>query len=190
MSRYKLLLLDDEIDILKAYGEILVNNGYEVFLATTYLEAVTLVEQNDFDVVILDIFLKGCKETGLDVALLAKEKCSSTQAVIFTGKPDADTMAISTQLEVYEYLLKPVTSETMIKSVKRAIDVKELMDEKIKIKSELEKTLEIQKHILHNGDQKFTTMLEAMLATDKKLEIKIIESRNELMATIKALNLN
>ncbi len=189
MTKNKLLLLEDEEAILRSYGEILVKHGYEVFLARTYTEAVKLVNDNNFDVVILDIFLKGCNETGLDIALLAKEKNNTTQAVIFTGKPDAETMAVSTQLEVYEYLVKPVLSDTLLTSVERAIDIKNLLDERNRIKYKLEHALEIQKHVLESGDVKFGSMLKNMLSTDELLERKILESRNILISTIKALNL-
>jgi len=188
MVKNKLLLLEDEIAILKSYGEILVHNGYEVFLSRTYEEAIRLIEENDFDVVILDIFLKERRETGLDVALFAKEKCNSTQAVIFTGRPDAETMARATQLEVYEYLIKPVEPETLVKSVSKALDMKNLIDEKEQLRDKLEDFIEIQKHRLEDGDRKFTQMLEKLIDTDKRIEEKILEYRKDLASTIRSLD--
>jgi DNA-binding NtrC family response regulator len=187
MVKNKLLLLEDEVTILESYGQILVNNGYEVFLAKTYDEAIRLIEEYDFDVVILDIFLKERRENGLDVALFAKERHNSTQAVIFTGRPDTETMARATQLEVYEYLIKPVEPDTLLKSISKAIDMRNLINEKEELRNKLENIIDIQKHRLENGDLKFTQMIEKMIETDKLIEERMLEYKQDLAATIRNL---
>ena len=61
----RLLVIDDEANIRLLYAQELGDEGYEVVTAATVSEAMTRLEEQTFDLVILDIKLKN--ESGLDL---------------------------------------------------------------------------------------------------------------------------
>ncbi len=61
----RILVVDDEDDLRLLYADELEDEGYEVHTAGTGVDARKLLEQTDFDLVILDIQMKG--ESGLDL---------------------------------------------------------------------------------------------------------------------------
>ena len=61
----KIMVVDDEDSIRLLYSQELTEEGYEVSTAASAVEAVDLLEKNQFDLVVLDIKLKN--ESGLDL---------------------------------------------------------------------------------------------------------------------------
>ena len=69
----KILIVDDEINVRKLYGEELRNEGYETVSASTVKEAIDSVERENPDLVILDIKLG--EESGIDALMsIAKQR--------------------------------------------------------------------------------------------------------------------
>ena len=97
------------------------------------MEAVELINNIEFDLVIADIYLDNSERDGIDVATLARMKNSNTQVIIFTGKPDVETKVRSQQIGAFDYLSKPINHNAMIRCTRVAIDKKHILDEKDEI---------------------------------------------------------
>ena len=57
MAKHRLLLVDDDTDILEVNRAYLENEGYEINVATTMTQALEKVATNAFDCIVLDIML-------------------------------------------------------------------------------------------------------------------------------------
>ncbi len=77
---HKLLIVDDEDHIRKLYKDFLSREGYEVTAAASGDEAIRMVEQKKFDLVVLDIELEDT--TGLDLLKILKEKYPELPVVL------------------------------------------------------------------------------------------------------------
>ena len=117
---YKLLIVDDEVELtswLKQYFEL---KGFNVFTCPSGEEAITLVRNENPDVVVLDMLLKG-KLDGVDVLKEARETNPALKVVMCTGSDTPAEEKEILKIGVSSYLRKPVTVGDLHKAVNEAL---------------------------------------------------------------------
>jgi two-component system, NtrC family, nitrogen regulation response regulator NtrX len=123
------LVVDDEAEIRSSLEEILREENYGVTTAATAAEAVVLLEDAPYDVVLLDIWLPD--RDGLDVLAdlrqLPMEK--RPEVVIISGHGTIETAVKATKLGAYDFLEKPLTIERTLIVLKNAIEARRLRAE-------------------------------------------------------------
>jgi two-component system, NtrC family, nitrogen regulation response regulator NtrX len=124
-----ILVVDDEVEIRTSLEEILHEEGYGVAVAANADEAMNLVRDAPFDVVLLDIWLPG--RDGLDVLGEMRELKpeSRPEVVIISGHGTIETAVKATKLGAYDFLEKPLSLERTLIVVKNAIDARRLRTE-------------------------------------------------------------
>ncbi len=120
----KILIADDEKGIRDSLQMILDEEGYTTTVVSNGLEALKLIENNEFQLVISDI-----KMPELDGMELL-EKCSKispdTYFIIMTAYASVETAVVALRNGAYDYLLKPVEFDDLLIRVKRLLDFKKL----------------------------------------------------------------
>lgn len=81
----KVLIIDDDEEMCEEMEEVLKDEGYCVSVAFEGLKGKKLVEEYDYDVLLLDLKLPGL--SGLDILRNVKEKSSKIKVLILTGRP-------------------------------------------------------------------------------------------------------
>ena len=74
--------------------------------------------------------------TGIEMLSMIKEKNPDILVVIMTGEPTIETAKKSVKDQTHDYLIKPVSKESLLKSAKFALQQKKLIDDKIKFELE------------------------------------------------------
>ncbi len=113
-----LLLVDDEEGIRNVLGITLADAGYSVYPASGVEEALVLYERHKPSIVLTDIKMPG--RTGLDLLRAVKEKDRDVEVIMLTGHGDLDLAIQSIQLDATDFLTKPVSSEMLEFSLRRA----------------------------------------------------------------------
>ncbi|HBL84275.1 MAG: hypothetical protein A2Y17_07530 [Clostridiales bacterium GWF2_38_85] len=128
MSR--VLLVEDENSIRNTLKEFLIREGYYVDIACDAQEALRVLDENNYNygVVVTDIIMP--RMTGIDLLEKIRKKSNTIQIVIMTGEPTVDTAIIAVQNGANDYLVKPISKENIIKSIRHASEIKRLIDEK------------------------------------------------------------
>src|ERR1700733_6679186 len=121
-----ILIVDDEAEIRGSLEEILREEGYAVATAGTAAEAITLLQDAPYDVVLLDIWLPD--RDGLDVlgdvhALAAEAR---PEVVIISGHGTIETAVKATKLGAYDFLEKPLSLERTLIVLKNAVEARRL----------------------------------------------------------------
>lgn len=114
----RVLFVDDEEDLVSTVVERLELRGVDATGAVSGQEALTLIEQQPFDVVLLDVRMPGLG--GLDVIKRIKQSHPGLEVILLSGhgaKEDAET---GLRLGAFEYLQKPVDLEDVIAILHRA----------------------------------------------------------------------
>lgn len=124
--KVKILVIDDEPDITFILEGMLSKEGYAVDTAGGSAEAKTKIAQNDYDLILADIVLGS--ETGVDILREVKMKKLNSLVIFMTGYPTFDTAAEAIRLGVFDYLPKPIEKERLIRTVKKALQSKGLVD--------------------------------------------------------------
>ena len=109
----KLLLIDDDSDVVTLAGQILANAGYSVFSTSDPGEAIRLLSDRRvrIDLLITDVFMPGM--TGPDLARTGFRNRAELRVLFMSG----DTKARSTVRKGDNYLVKPFASAELVREV-------------------------------------------------------------------------
>ena len=105
----KILLVDDEPDILEFFRKMCADVGYEIATAQNGLDALLMMLTNDYDVMMTNI--KMPKINGLELLQMAKEIKSDLKVIVCTGCHDLQDEAI--KYGAYAYFKKPIIIDTI-----------------------------------------------------------------------------
>ncbi|WP_353685086.1 response regulator [Thermodesulfovibrio sp. 3907-1M] len=124
MKKAKLLIIDDESELVSALTERLTLRGYEANGVTNFTDGVKFLKKLP-DVVILDIGLPDMD--GLEALKKIKEINPSIQVIMLSGYGDDERVNKSLMYGAYDYLIKPVEIEELISKIESAKLKKEEM---------------------------------------------------------------
>ena len=115
MKTYKILVVDDEVDIVDFIGDYLAGEGYEVSKAYDGLEALNKIRQDRPDLVVLDIMLPG-----LDGFEVCKQmRTESTVPVLMVTAKDSDVdKIVGLEIGADDYIPKPFNPRELVARVK------------------------------------------------------------------------
>ncbi|SPD74836.1 putative Histidine kinase [uncultured Desulfobacterium sp.] len=125
----KILIVDDEEEIRKAYGLLVSGMGYEVFMAKDSEEAKSvLLSEKDFDVALIDRVLPG-EEDGMAILELLRISQPLCQNVLVSGYPTFDSASEALRLSAFDYLTKPVQKDQLSRVIREAVKEKRRQEE-------------------------------------------------------------
>lgn len=116
----KILVLDDEKGIIEQLKSFFGYRGYKVFTATTGKEAISIIDKENPNILLLDIKMEGV--SGLDILKYAKEKNSKVKTVMLTALKDIDTKSQAKELGADEYITKPFSLQDIERLVIRLVN--------------------------------------------------------------------
>ena len=114
-QRSRVLVVDDERNVLLTYRMLLEEEGYDATASLTAKEAIRLLEKQKFDILLCDLSLEE-KRTGFEVINAARERDADVPAVLLTGyaSPEAAEYAKANDVAV---LYKPIEIEEFLKTI-------------------------------------------------------------------------
>lgn len=126
MSKIKLLVVDDEQDLLELLVRRLQRKGYEVDSAVTAEDALKLLKNKDYDVAVYDIRLP--KMDG--IALLKETKLlqPETEILMLTGHGTIDTAIEAMKVGAFDYITKPYNLSELEATISKAYENKNLKE--------------------------------------------------------------
>lgn len=135
MKGSKLLLVDDEIVFTKNMSKLLRDRGYLVTAVNNGESAIHALEEDNFDVVVLDLKMPGMD--GLATLKEIKKLGLFTETLILTGHGSIDSALEAMKLGAYDYLTKPCEIEELVDKIegawkKKGTAEQKDLDEKIK----------------------------------------------------------
>ncbi|EST54734.1 PhoP family transcriptional regulator [Brevibacillus panacihumi W25] len=112
----KILVVDDEVSIVKLLQFNLEKSGYEVVTAFDGMQALDMVKSEQPDFIILDLMLP--KMDGMDVCKTLRQEKILTPILMLTAKDDELDKIIGLELGADDYLTKPFSPREVIARVK------------------------------------------------------------------------
>lgn len=117
----RVLLVDDEEELVATLAERLEMRGYSVTWFTDYRAALAVVEEKTFDVALLDVRLPGMN--GLELKRLLEAKQPGMKFMFLTGHgSEEDFQACSAESGCDYYLIKPVQIEVLMAKLSEVIE--------------------------------------------------------------------
>ncbi|OHD67520.1 MAG: Fis family transcriptional regulator [Spirochaetes bacterium RBG_16_49_21] len=130
----KILIVDDEINIIKTLSSILTDEEHIVYSSKNGEEAREFLRTNDVDMAILDVWLPDVD--GIDLLEQIKSLYPDTAVIMISGHGSIDIAVKSTKLGAYDFIQKPLSMERVITSVNNALEHMRLRKENIKLRKE------------------------------------------------------
>jgi len=129
------LLVDDEPNIRWTLGEFLRKQGFDPITASDYDSAVGILREQDVDVAVVDIILRG--KGGIELLKEISRSQKYIPVLMMTGQPDIERVPEMLRAGACDYMAKPVVKDALIEAVSRALDKKRAVDEKVRIEREV-----------------------------------------------------
>jgi len=117
---HKILLIDDEKDILRVLSMSLRSDGYDVCTAGSGEEGLAVFEKEAPHIVLTDIRMPGMD--GLEVLRRLKARNPNVEIIIITGHGDIDAAIEALQYGASDFINKPVRDEALSVALKRAVE--------------------------------------------------------------------
>lgn len=117
----KVLLVDDEKELIATLAERLSFRGFEVDIATTAEAAIQMAEANRYDLAVLDV--KMPKIRGFEMKKILEKKQPNMKFLFMTGHgSENDFQMAAAQTGEEFYLVKPVELDVLIMKMKQAME--------------------------------------------------------------------
>ena len=129
-----ILVVDDERSIRNTVKAFLENEDHQVETAEEVRTALDILGRQPIDVVLTDIIMP--RMTGIDLLKKIRETAPDTLVIMMTGEPTLETAAESVRYGAIDYLQKPVGKAEILKTVRNALHIKSLNDDKQKLEQE------------------------------------------------------
>ncbi len=123
-----ILWADDEIDLLKPHIMFLQAKGYDVVTACSGADALALVDERPFDLIILDENMPGL--TGLETLQRIKLVQPHIPVVMITKSEEENIMDQAVGNKIADYLIKPVNPKQILSSIKKNLHAEELVSQR------------------------------------------------------------
>jgi two-component system, NtrC family, response regulator HydG len=113
-------VVDDDVAVCRIVHRMLSGEKYEVHAANSVANALKVIEQESFDVYMLDYKLPD--GSGLDVAGRIRAKWGSAPIILISGYDPSAVALRAEQLHITEFLQKPFSRERVCEVVQKVID--------------------------------------------------------------------
>ena len=115
----RVLLVDDDDQLLRAYERTLTKAGYAVLTAFNGVHAIEMMNAGGFDAVVSDISMP--KMDGIALLRAVRERDLDLPVLLLTGDPTVETAVQAIQHGALRYLIKPVPAELFVREIQHAV---------------------------------------------------------------------
>lgn len=138
-------IIDDEPIIFEVLQDLLTSEGYEVEISTNGEEALEKYKSQEFDLTLLDLLMPGID--GIEVLKRLKMMDPSAVVIIITAYASIESAISAMKIGAFDYIQKPFKHNELLLIVQRAIALKKLQEENLRLKDELKRKFSFEKII-------------------------------------------
>jgi len=116
----RILVIDDELPILRLLQKIFKEEGYEASVLSSSEHALNLLSQETVDLILVDLNMP--KVGGIELLKQVRLSYPQTEIIIFTGQATVETAIESLRNGAYDYIIKPFDIDELLKIVKNCLE--------------------------------------------------------------------
>src|SRR3989338_2554796 len=133
---YRILLVDDDVPLLRVLEHHLVQAGYRVEKESKPGEALERIQKQAPHILITDLRMPGF--SGHDVQALVRQHSPDTLVIMLTGFPTVEDAVQAMRDGAYDFIQKPVDREQLLRVVEKAANLLDLRRENLRLRSLVE----------------------------------------------------
>jgi phosphate regulon transcriptional regulator PhoB len=177
MTKKKILIVDDEPDIVSLVSYNLKKEGFDVSSAFDGEDALKAIRKEKFNLIILDLMLPGIQGMELCSILRSSEETSSIPVIMLTAKSEELDKVLGLEMGADDYITKPFSPRELIARVKAVL-------RRIHEKKATDKTIQIGQIVINTDTcqvSKRGTAIE-LSATEYKLFLYLAQKRGKVFS--------
>ncbi len=187
MPRGSILVVDDELEIREGLEALLTSEGFQVTLAETAAAGLLRLEEQPYDLVLLDVSLPD--HNGLDLLREIKQRDANLAIILITAFGSIDMARAAFKSGAQDYITKPWSNDELITQVSLAIEGRRLREENVQLKRALkqrynfpniigksEKMLTLFDLVTQIAPSRSTVLISGESGTGKELIAKAIHA--------------
>ena len=178
MENFKILWVDDEVDLLRPHVLFLEERGFVVSSVTNGSDALDILKDNQFDIIFLDENMPGL--SGIET-LSEIKKVINTPVVMITKSEEESIMEDAIGGKITDYLIKPVNPNQILSSIKRNLDVDRLINNKVQTDYRKDYSLISQSINQANDFQDWSSIYKDLINWELDLDKLSEESISEVL---------
>ena len=178
MENFKILWVDDEVDLLRPHVLFLEERGFIVSSVTNGSDALDILKDNQFDIIFLDENMPGL--SGIET-LSEIKKVINTPVVMITKSEEESIMEDAIGGKITDYLIKPVNPNQILSSIKRNLDVDRLINNKVQTDYRKDYSLISQSINQANNFQDWSSVYKDLINWELDLDKLSEESISEVL---------
>ena len=115
----KILIVDDDRVVLSSCKRILDSEGYAVSLTSSVKEALQMLEEKKFDILLVDVIMP--EYDGMYLIGNVKENLPLLPILVMSGYPTPETISSGMRMGATHFIAKPFTPDELIAAVRKAL---------------------------------------------------------------------
>lgn len=160
----KILIVDDELFFRSLYQEVLADEGYQITLCEEGISAVTLLQEQQFDLVLTDMVMPG--KNGIEVLRAARALADPPDVILVTGHASLESAIDSLKSGARDYLVKPFNPEELKHLVRRCLEQRRLLTENDQLRRQIQ---------LFQAGQSLSSLIDLDRLVPQALEVLLRE---------------
>lgn len=116
-SKSKILIVDDDPNILLSVEFLLVKNGYNVLVARNGMEAMEIIQETIPDIVLLDIMMPDVDGYVICEYIKKNERTKNTKVIFLSAKSKESDIDFGYEIGADLYMIKPFSTRTLLEKI-------------------------------------------------------------------------
>jgi DNA-binding NtrC family response regulator len=172
--RGSILIVDDEVELMRALCESLSDQGFHVVGVTNAADALAELAKGDFQLMLSDLMMPGID--GIQLLREALKIDTDLIGIIMTGQGTIQTAVEAMKSGAFDYILKPFRMQQILPVLERALEVSRLRHENVRLRRIVENlTFESPRYRLVGSNpamRKVTAMIEKVAGTESTVLVR------------------
>jgi len=129
MATFRVLIVDDELDLLETLVKRLKRRGIDATGTDSGIKALALLEEEQFEVGILDVRMPGMD--GIETLKEMKKKRPLMEVIMLTGHGSVESGVQGMQYGAFDYVMKPANIDELLEKIQEAYQRKTLHEKRV-----------------------------------------------------------
>jgi diguanylate cyclase (GGDEF)-like protein/PAS domain S-box-containing protein len=176
-----ILIVDDQLSLLRSLQALLQINGYQVELAKNGSEAIMKLQDADYQLLLLDLQMPGID--GLEVLEFVRQAKLDLETIVVSGDTSFTSIKDAMRLGAYDFVRKPYNPEELLTTVSRGIEHYRQERQELRTEHSLNESERLHRFIVNNSPD-FIYMLDSQgvfTYVNDSVEETLGYKRNELL---------
>ena len=185
MSKYHILVVDDEPHMRRVLEIMLNKSGYQVFLSANGREALTVIQAEAVDLVLTDMRMP--EMDGLQLLTTLRSRALDVPVIVMTAFGSVESAVAAMKEGACDYILRPFDIDTLALAIQRVLNEREVVRENSYLREELNRGWEgfvgsgqamclVYDLIRQVGPSKASVMITGETGTGKELAARAIHN--------------